>query len=94
MLMQGWPGFVALVGLIRTAAEIMPVSNDAKKAFVVSVSGILSYWFHLDALGLVGLHIQAGTAYAGTAWFVLNSALIALSTFVGHDVLDQIKGGS
>ena len=94
MEMQGWGGFLVIIGLIRTFAEVVPVSNVMRKAVVVTCAFLLSYYYGLDAIGLLGLHIVPTAWHAHEAWLAMNSAFISLATFMGHDALDQLKGSN
>lgn len=92
MLVNNWGGLLAVVGLIRTATEVLGLKTEAKKkAMVVFLSGVSAALFNWNVASLLGLQVEAG-AWTTHISFVVNTVLLSLATFIGHDGLNQLAG--
>lgn len=91
---NSWGGLLAIVGLIRTATEVLGLPNEQqKKASVVFMSGASSVLFNWNIPSLLGLQVNAG-AWTPIVTFIVNTVLLSLATFAGHDGLNQLSGRS
>lgn len=92
MQVNNWGGLLAVVGLIRTATEMLGLKTEQqKKASVVLMSGAASLAFNWNIPSLFGLQISP-SAWTPAVTTVLNTMLLSLATFLGHDGLDQLAG--